>query len=392
MNPRDELEQILRGWDTYERTRTGSGIVDFDCHPDVAGTRPVEGRLQAHDLLTALAAEYPAVRLRAVADITYLRALMGERLPLADYLIKTQGLPSAGWPEEYVTAVGELSRQHLDALGVPWGEGTEAELERVEEPVSPEEAPDVIRAMATELEPAVRALVDASAPYQLTIESTYVDAYWSYWLDGAGDQVRLRINAKSARFTRTQARVFALHEVLGHGLQSASFSAQAQQRPVPWVRILSVHAPTQFLLEGLAQALPLFVVPSEPGMAARVRLGHYTQLVRAELHRALDAGASLDDCVDHARTRVPFWSDNDISDALADRSVNPLLRSYLWAYPAGIDWFVALAGAEASTARKVLRAAYRDPLTPSELGDLWPQGPAIGGPGGPFRLRKPHLR
>jgi hypothetical protein len=30
-------------------------------------------------------------------------------------------------------------------------------------------------------------------------------------------------------------------------------------------------------------------------------------------------------------------------------------------------------------AASVLRAAYRAPLTPGELSELWPDGPAIGG-------------
>jgi hypothetical protein len=38
---------------------------------------------------------------------------------------------------------------------------------------------------------------------------------------------------------------------------------------------------------------------------------------------------------------------------------------------------------------EVLNAAYREPLTLTDLADLWPAGPPIGGPGGIVRLRKP---
>lgn len=95
---------------------------------------------------------------------------------------------------------------------------------------------------------------------------------------------------------------------------------------------------------------------------------------------AINAGTSVADCVELAHERVPFWTDERIADALADRSVNPLLRSYLWAYPAGIDWFVNLADqAPAGTVSDVLRSAYREPLTPADLMRLWPDGPSIGG-------------
>jgi hypothetical protein len=78
---------------------------------------------------------------------------------------------------------------------------------------------------------------------------------------------------------------------------------------------------------------------------------------------------------------VPYWTDAEIADLLADRGADTLLRSYLWSYPAGIDWFVSLAEAPADVQSAVLHAAYRDPLSPDDLAALWPAGPAIGGPG-----------
>lgn len=132
----------------------------------------------------------------------------------------------------------------------------------------------------------------------------------------------------------------------------------------------------------LAQALPLFVTPDDERLIARVRLAHYCELVRAELHLLINAGTSIEDCVAHARKRIPFWTDEAIADTLTDRSVDPLLRSYLWAYPAGIDWFVALArDADPGTASDILRLAYRQPLSPKDLSRAWPSGPAFGGSG-----------
>ncbi|MBA9001524.1 hypothetical protein HNR21_000406 [Actinomadura cellulosilytica] len=125
------------------------------------------------------------------------------------------------------------------------------------------------------------------------------------------------------------------------------------------------------------------------GLTARVRLEHYAQLVRAEAHQALNAGTPAIDCADHMRARVPWWSDTTIAGYLVDRGTDPQLRTYMWAYPAGLDWFAALAEADARVIREVLHAAYRDPLTPTDLARLWPAGPPIGGPGSTVRLRKP---
>ncbi len=398
MSLRDDIEGALRAWNAYEQTRGTPAIIDYDCAPTSESVTPAGNRLDVHTRLTelhrsALTADDPTLSQRIRAHLAYLEALLGVRTDLDSYVIHTQGCPPAGWPDEYITAIGDRARASLANLGITWGPDTDTDLTTAEIPVDPADAPDLIRTAATDAEPAVRTLAGTDASYTLTIETADVDAYWSYWLDGAGQDVRLRFNLRNTTFTQVRIRQFALHEILGHALQSASYAATCAGGNVPWVRLLSVHAPCQVMLEGLAQALPLFVATEDKPLVARVRLDHYLQLVRAELHRAVNAGAVVADCAEHARARVPFWTDAQIADILTDRGSDPLLRSYLWSYPAGIDWFVTLADtADTTTAGKVFHAAYRRPLTPTDLAHLWPAGPPVGGPGAPVRLRKPALR
>jgi hypothetical protein len=150
----------------------------------------------------------------------------------------------------------------------------------------------------------------------------------------------------NATFTKVQARQFALHEVLGHGLQGVGISAACEVEDVPWVRLSSVRGSQQVLLEGLAQTFPLFVAPDDEALVTRVRVDHYIQLVRSELHLVINTGSSVEECADHARARVPWWRDAQIARMLTDRSTDPLLRTYMWAYCAGIDWFTNLAEAD----------------------------------------------
>lgn len=387
MNLRDKIENALRSWNAHEVGRGAKPIIDFDCHPEDSHIAPATGRLGAYTQISELlenAEESGDKTLteRLTADRSYLAALMGERLPLTDYVLATQGCHAAGWPADYISERGEIARKSLDSLSVPWGPGLMSELEELCGPVDVADASDLIRQAADEHEPAVRQATGTQAPYRLATEIADVDDYWSYWLDGAGQDVRLRLNIRNARFTRTECHQFALHEVLGHGLQNASYAERCARECVPWVRMTSIHALHQVLLEGLAQAMPLFITPDDEVLIARVRLVHYTQLVRAELHLAINSGMSIDECAAHAISRAPWWKEEYIGDFLADRGANPRLRSYLWAYPAGIDWFTALAAeADQATIDRVLRAAYRAPLTPSDLSALWPAGPRIGGPG-----------
>ncbi|MCO6010548.1 hypothetical protein NE236_36880 [Actinoallomurus purpureus] len=392
MSPRDAIEATLRAWNAYEIERGDSPIIDFDCFPAGPEAEPASDRLTVYRQLAQLrtSAEGPLAS-RLDADLAYLGALLGERPPLSDYIRATQGCGSAGWPDDYVAERAELARRALADLGIGWGPKTNADLSQVEGLLDVNEAPDTIRQAAQELEPAVREATGSTAPYTLTIETTEVDAYWAYWLDGAGEHVRLRLNLPNVEFTQAGARQFALHEVLGHGLQSASLSARAANDDVPWVRLLSIHAPQQVMLEGLAQAWPLFILPDDKVLIARLRLSHYTHLVLAQVHRAINAGTPAIECADHLRACLPWESDKTIAGDLTDRGADPTHRSYMWAYPAGFDWFTALAEADVKVSREVLNAAYRDPLTPADLAELWTEGPPIGGPGGPVRLRKPPI-
>jgi hypothetical protein len=372
---RDELEAVLRGWDAYEKRRGALPIIDFDFRPDLTEQIPVHSRLEAlsrcTDILArAEAAENRHVARRAQADTTYLRALLGERLPLGDYLRRTQGSDAFDWPQSYLSARQDHAEAALDRLGIAWGPSTGEELRQHQGPISVEEAELHIRKAADEFEEAVRRITGSTARFEPTVETADVDAYWGYWLDGAGSQVRLRLNLRQARFTRARARQFALHEVLGHGLQCASIARQCSENEVPWVRLQSVHCSQEIASEGLAQALPLFVAPEDEDLMTCVRLDHYLQLVRGNLHVAINRGDSIEECAGYAKQHVPFWDDEDISDLLGDRSANPLLRSYLWAYPAGFDWFVNLAEHQGPSSG-VLTSAYREPLAPMDLSSLW---------------------
>ncbi|TLG13919.1 hypothetical protein FEK35_09075 [Nocardia cyriacigeorgica] len=385
MSTRDAIETAIRAWDRHETDRGAPAVIDFDFHPPEEGApspAPADRLTTLRRLCELLdETDEPALSQRVRADVAYLRALMGERLPLDTYVRATQGCPANGWPDTYVSEKGEIAREAVAAFGVTWGENTRRELAEVEGVLEPEKAPDAIRAAAAEYEPAVRRATNTTADYDLTIEAADVDAYWAYWLDGAGHRVRLRLNTRNASYTVVQARQFALHEVLGHGLQSAAIAARCATEDVPWVRLLSVHGPQQVLLEGWAQAAPLFITPDDPALVARVRLEHYAQLVRAELQLAINAGMPVEACAARAQSRIPWWTDGYIADLLTDRSTNPQLRTYMWAYAAGIDWFVNLADSASPAAETVLFHSYRSPLTPAELQQLWPEGPTIGGPG-----------
>ena len=384
MHLRDAVEEAIRRWDALERSRGEAPVIDFDCAPPADQPSPYDNRFVALDDLTRLRIEadthhQPALRTQLDAHIAYLCALIGQQLPLGEYLSLTQGCIPRGWTQDYIEQRAMIARNALGSLGISWDEDTWTNLGAIGEQLPAADVGPAIAEYADKYEPRIRRLVDTDANFNLTIEDVEVDAYWSYWLDGAGHDTRLRINKSRASFSRVDAYRFALHEVLGHALQYSSLTAQAESNTVEWPRILAVHCPHQVLFEGLAQVLPWVASPDDEIICARTRIDHFMSLVCGQIHILVNSGTPAADCRDLARRQVPWWTDEEIARELYDRSRNPQLRSYLWSYPAGMDWFVKLVEAGGATLAEVLREAYRRPLTPSELHQLWPAGPVIGG-------------
>lgn len=381
---RDAVEDAVRRWDLLERSRGDAPVVDFDCAPPAQKPQPFDDRFAALDALSRLRTEadsqhQPALGAQLDAHITYLRALIGEQLSFGQYISLTQGCEPRGWTQDYIEQRAAIAKDALTPLGISWDEHTWTNLRTASEQLPAAEVGAAIAQYAHKYEFTIRRLVDTTADFNLTIEDVEIDAYWSYWLDGAGHDARLRINKTKASFSRVDAYRFALHEVLGHALQYSSLTAQAEINTVDWPRILAVHCPHQILFEGLAQVLPWIVELDDEIVVARTRIDHLMNLVRGQIHVLINNGATAEDCRDLARRQVPWWTDTEIARELYDRSRNPQFRSYLWSYPAGIDWFIRLVEAGGATLAEVLREAYRRPLTPSELHELWPTGPAIGG-------------
>lgn len=359
-------------------------MIDFDCAPPADTPRPFDNRFAALDQLTRLRAEAnaqhkPVLIAHLDAHIAYLCALMGQQLPFDEYISITQGCAPRGWTWDYMEQRAGIAKDALGSLGIAWDEHTWRNLRSVSEQLPASEVGAAIADYADKHESNVRRLVDTAAEFNLTIEDVELDAYWSYWLDGSGHDTRLRINKNKASLSHIDAYRFALHEVLGHALQYSSLTAQAEFNTVEWPRILAVHCPHQVLFEGLAQVLPWIASRDDEVVVARTRIDHFMNLIRGQIHILINSGVTAADCRDLAHRQVPWWTDEQIANELYDRSRNPQFRSYLWSYSAGIDWFIRLVEAGGTTPTEVLREAYKRPLTPSDLHELWPAGPIIGG-------------
>src|SRR5262249_2951761 len=152
---RSNVEMVLRSWGKYERRRNGSPVIDYDCCPLDQEIEPASSRLtvlrQLEDLRERASESEDSLGRRIDAELAYLRALLGEHRPLDEYILAPQGCHAAGWPEQYVTEIREKACDSLNALGIPWGSNTLAELAEAEGPLDADAASAEIRHAANVL-------------------------------------------------------------------------------------------------------------------------------------------------------------------------------------------------------------------------------------------------
>ena len=223
MHLRNAVEDAIRRWDALERSRGEAPVIDFDCAPPADKPHPFQNRFTVLDALNRLGndtkEQHPALRAQLDAHIAYLRAVIGEQIPFDQYIFMTQGCAARGWTRDYVEHRAQMAKDALGSLGVLWDNDTWINTCNLSEQLPAADVASAIGEYADRYEPTIRQLVDTNATFNLTIEDVQVDAYWSYWLDGAGHDARLRINKRNASFSRVDAYRFALHELLGHAHQ-----------------------------------------------------------------------------------------------------------------------------------------------------------------------------
>jgi hypothetical protein len=199
------------------------------------------------------------------------------------------------------------------------------------------------------------------------IEFVNVDAYWKYWVDGNSARFRLRINSQRGTFGRSELVQFVYHELLAHCCQMAAFHKSIQEKQIALFHgCTTVHGPEQFLFEGLAQSLPLFLRNEDaldPLLIARIRLAHFRSLVNHNVHIMINSGSTIEQCVKYVEDWVPFGNRGLIAHGLHSISNNCLFRCYQFVYPLSMDFFVSLAErcVEAS-ASGLLARFYAQPL------------------------------
>jgi hypothetical protein len=374
------LTSLLMGWHRLERGLKDQDIIDFNLIGRHSKTT-FKSRLQVLDEIKRLRPlvhddKSPAAK-RLSAHETYLRALMGEKTSFPDYILNTQGIPVRVFSNTYLAKRrGGLERM-LAELNISFDDKTPDAFRQKEKSVPISRSPNEFSSMLTTHRKYVEAITSTKFAFDIKMEFVSLDKYWTYWVDGVTNKFRLRFNRHKIKhpFTRSQVTQYVYHELLAHCGQMSGWRSQIKAgKLAKYFGLTTVHSPEQFLLEGVAQTLPLFIKNADtedPFLRARVYLSHYRSLVNNNVHIMINDGRSIEECVAYVARHIPYEADADIAPGLASRANNILFRSYQFVYPSSFDFFVDCAERLPDhAARQLISTTYRWPCTFDQLTHL----------------------
>lgn len=367
-------ENIIVAWDRFEKANGGHEIIDFNLLLAETTDREYKNRYQILQDLTALkeGSEDAKFNHKLDAHICYLRALMGQQFSLEDYVEATQQIPVIFFDDQVLETARQNLGEVLDEVGLTLGPDLRKEMERLTPIIPPKDLDDYYRESYGRHKKYLEDALGKQVAFELKIEIVEDDGYWSCWVDGAGKTYRLRINTRGWEYSEARILAMVYHELLAHCSQVALWTDEiAAGRLHHGWGLTTVHTPEQFLMEGLAQTLPLYLqneYTTRPEMISRIHLTYFTWLILNNIHIMINRGDNIESCIDYSKKHIPWYETDKLIPDLSSRTNNLLFRSYQYVYPASFHFFLKLTG-ELSDGQKIkfLQRCFYDVLLYKEL-------------------------
>ncbi len=378
----ERLCDFVFAWDQAEKRLNGYDVVDCDLtdYPAPAADEGVSrlDLLAAGDALADPAADalgrdsYALSKLRS--HLTCLRAICGQRFGITDYVDATQGFRPTPYPEDVLRAL----RDELDGDAGRLGTTFEA-VARNEIADEDRAGPDrtgIVNAFTDALDRYKSGFVDAfgvDLDFNLDFEFVEVDAYWSYWMDGKRDRLRLRFNRSDRTYPTSEVSQLCLHELIGHCGQFHGWRRQIVDGVLPpFHGVTAVHSLEQLHLEGLAQGLP-FLLPETEGTLVRLRAKKdlLRQMLLNNCYLGAEQGANVETVFSQYTSMMPVTDMDRLIKDVGDQQRNPVLRTYMFSYPKGFELVHRIGqGGPPEAVKSFIQRSYRAPMAVAEIATL----------------------
>lgn len=377
------LVDLYRRWDKLEHAAHGGSVIDFD----LAAPRAVvphtsrEAVLADIEALTAEAAGLAAgagrdlVLARLNASATYLKALIGESIPIREYIRETMGVEPMVFPEGLLEHQQDKVNGLMRNRRLAFDEDARHRFESAFYLRDSEALQGQLDFFRDKWMAALRQHVDVPVDsYEITMEFAKEDAYWKNWISGnlASHTILWRINVHPRHlWYQGSAEMLALHEYCGHAVQMVNWHRRIEWNELPqFAGILTVHMPDQFLLEGLAESLahtlPNAVRLEAKSLALR-ELHRYSLMVLNNVHLLANEEGS-DAAFEYGAKRLPFTRPDTLRREIRDRTSHPLFRCYQYVYGIAQHAFVqSMSRLRDEHKWQLLKRIYDGPLTPAQF-------------------------
>ena len=352
-------------------------IIDFDISSDLVAPAPnrplppekgpIELAIEAEAISETLESEglyLSAAKLRGYA--AFIRHLIGQRFSLADYVKQTYLFSLDPIGSEFI----ERSKEEASSAAKNCGSTLE-ELAKSKYPFEEKVIKgksNIINSFEGKFEhykTKLEKLVDKSLDFKMKFEFVELDEYWSYWVDGSGEEFRLRFNKMDEGISESSVDQFVLHELIGHCGQATSWREEIKANNLcPVLGLTSVQTFEQPHLEGFAQALPILAQEiCDDRVIALAKKDILRQALLFNAYISAERGDKIEVVEAEylkllpVRDKIRFFKD------IRDQRDDPSLFNYLLSYGKGLQTFADAIARRPDKRKHLLEASFARPMT-----------------------------
>lgn len=364
-----DIVRAYRGWRYFEGRRFSEAFVHTKDAMEFSDRKEIlETFMRLEKEVRGSSAEREFIRAKLIASQYYLRQVLGEHVPYAEYVLRTIGVPVRIIQERRIEALSRKIERKLGKLGIAY---TERDMKKALYLKAMDE-----EAFMRSLEKEQIGLLKKASDYlgidlkeKISIEFVKEDAYWHYRLSIRDDGFVLLVNAHPVRTRHKKGSLTyaIMHELCGHALQLGAW-----KREILAGRISEVcgceedYGPEIFSLEGVGESVAYYIFREDidAHLEVELMLDMLEHMVQNNAYIRVNAGEPIRSVARYYKTRVIGKDMQSIMKTLREVKSDPLLRTYRYVYGASLLFYERVARTLSERNRRVFfREMYRRPMT-----------------------------
>jgi len=318
------------------------------------------------------------------ASYIYAKKLAGHKIPNLEYIETTQSNEPMMTPEDFLWAWQEKPLSHLKSIGIKQPNFQAIEKWRKENAITPEKAQESLNNNAIDAISAVQKFLKEKVDVDFYIEPVDTNDYYWVWADTDEEKrFLLRQNFSTARnkiWTPGKTEELGWHEGGAHLARMAKRRNLIRNGKLhPFFGLTTVHGPEASVDEGLGQTLTYFIPGAYDSLSDegkfQVDSSILRQMVYGNVHIMINdprENWSVNSISRYIKQFIPWESNTEITREIKDRTQNPLMQAYRYAYGLGARMMIVYAHNLSQRGKRAfLKDIYSKPFSMSQVSTLF---------------------